>query len=462
MIGFRFIMIGCASEFSAQPRSILVPCDDRGLVSGVKNFRLNLFLGLFAAALLLCACRRTPPPPPVSIATRPAVVEDLNFLTAKVVGEPFTGQPWISHVARVDLDGDGLMDVVFCEARENKVLWLRQVSPGEFVESVLAEDIPAPVHVSAAVMTASGRPDLLVASMGEIFPNNDRIGSVIILENLGGGRFNERVIASHIARVTDVQAADFNGDGRLDLAVGQFGYDQGEIQWMENLGDWQFRSHELLSLSGLINLCIADFNGDGHPDIAAIFSQQWEEIHLFTNHGRGGFTGTTLWGSTNEDYACSGMTLCDLNRDGLPDLLFSNGDGFGPASRPGPRPWHGVQWLENRGGGMFKFHRIGDLAGAFSPIAVDLDGDGQMDVVALSAFNEWEKPEAVSMVWFHNDGKMNFTPTILAHTPTHLLTLTELDRDRQGRPELVTGAFHAYPPYGHMSRLLLWRRPPAP
>lgn len=429
----------------------------------MKSMHANSCVHLLAALslLLVAACRR-PAPPAVSIASRPAVVENLGYLTAQPFGASFTGHPWISHLTRVDLDGDGLMDMVACEARENKVVWLRQVAPDRFVESVLADNIPAPVHVTAASLTGSGRPDLLIASMGQIFPNNDRIGTVLVLENLGGGNFSRHVIAENIARVTDVQAADFNGDGRLDLAVAQFGYDQGEIQWMENLGQWQFRSHRLLNLSGTINVCIADFNGDRTPDIAAIVSQQWEEVHLFTNDGRGNFTGSVIWGSTNEDYACSGMTLCDLNRDGRPDLLFGNGDGFGPASQPGPRPWHGVQWLENRGEGNFKFHRIGDLAGAYSPVEVDLDGDGALDVVALSAFNDWEKPGVASMVWFRNDGKLNFTPTVLAHAPTHLLTLTEFTPDKNGRPTLVTGAMHCYPPYDRMSRLLLWRRTAQP
>jgi hypothetical protein len=207
-----------------------------------------------------------------------------------------------------------------------------------------------------------------------------------------------------------------------------------------------------------VNVCVADFTGDGKPDLAALVSQQWEEIHLFTNDGAGRFSSKVIFGSTNEDYASSGLRLGDLNRDGRPDLLYTNGDGFGPTPQPGPRPWHGVQWLENLGGGKFKFHRIGDLPGAYSPLGVDLDGDGATDVVALSAFNEWDKPKAVSMVWFKNDGRQNFTPHVLAFKPTHLLTLDAADFDRDGRPVLVTGAFHAYPPYTEMSRLTLWRR----
>ena len=72
-----------------------------------------------------------------------------------------------------------------------------------------------------------------------------------------------------------------------------------------------------------------------------------------------------FFGSTNEDFGSSGISLCDLNRDGPPDILLTNGDGFDYAE-PGARPWHGVQWLENRGGGKFRQQRIGDLLGAYS------------------------------------------------------------------------------------------------
>ena len=152
--------------------------------------------------------------------------------------------------------------------------------------------------------------------MGEVFPNNDRIGSIVILENDGHQHFTKHVIADHIMRVTDIRAGDFDGDGKLDLAVAQFGYDQGQIQWMRNLGNWQFEGHVLLSLSATNNVCVADLNGDHTLDIVAVVFAAVEEIHLFENDGRGKFTGKILFGSTNEDFSSSGISLCDLNRDG--------------------------------------------------------------------------------------------------------------------------------------------------
>jgi hypothetical protein len=426
------------------------------------NRDLSLRTWLPAAALLaslgLGGCGRTQTEAPVSIERAP-VVDDTGSFTAEAIGNPSPGTPWISHVTIVDLDGDGLPDVLASDDHLNAIVWLRQVSRGRFVESVLAGDLPGVVHMEAVDMNHSGHLDILVACMGEVFPNNDKIGSVIILENDGHQNFTRHVVAENIARVTDVQAADFDGDGKLDLAVGQFGYDQGEIRWMRNLGNWKFESHVLLSLSGTINVCVADMTGHGHKDIVAVVSQQWEQVYLFENDGSGNFTNKVLFGSTNEDFGSSGISLCDLNHDGRPDILYTNGDGFAYAD-PGLRPWHGVQWLENLGNGFFKYHRVGDLPGAYSPIGVDLDGRGVTDIVCVSGFNDWKNPKAASLVVFKNDGHQNFTLHVLAREPIEQISCAAGDLDGNGVPSIVTGGFTAYPPFERMGRITLWRQKP--
>ena len=225
-----------------------------------------------------------------------------------------------SLTVELQLDRDGRVDVLACESRESKLLWYHQRPDRGFDETVIASDLRAPVQAAAVDIDGDGDLDVLVASMGVVFPNNDRIGSVIVLENDGRMHFTPHFLLENTARVTDVRAGDFNGDGRLDLAVAQFGYDQGEIRWMERTGPWEFTSHNLLNLSGTINVCVADLTGDHRPDIAALVSQQWEEVHLFINQGYGQFSDKVIFGSTNEDFASSNIRLCDLNRDGRPDI----------------------------------------------------------------------------------------------------------------------------------------------
>lgn len=433
-----------ASDFLFTPRFARLPC---------------ILLG--TALAVLSGCGRDAAIPSVAPAVKTnQVTESLTLFTPQSIGAAITSPPWIAHVTAVDLDKDGMLDVVACEAQKNQIIWIRQTSPGVFEEVILASDLKAPVHVEAVDIDGDGDLDLLVASMGFVFPNNDRIGTVFVLENDGHQHFKTHAVLENTARVTDVRAADLKGDGHLDLVCAQFGYDQGEVSWLEPIGPWQYQPHVLERLSGAINVGIADFNHDGKPDIVANFSQQWEEIHYYENKGGGQFTTKRIWGSTNEDYGSSGLTVCDLNRDGRPDILFSNGDGFGPAATPGPRPWHGVQWLENVGDGLFRYHRIGDLPGAYSPVAVDLDGDGAMDVVASAAYSDWNNVNrnVISLLWFKNDGHMHFTPTVLARAPKDQITLAVGDFLGTGKPVLVTGGFYIYPPYDAMGRITLWKR----
>jgi hypothetical protein len=256
-----------------------------------------------------------------------------------------------------------------------------------------------------------------------------------------------------------VAAADLNKDGKLDLVVGAFGYVEGEIRWLENMGKGEFKSHPLLDLPGTIHAPVADINGDGNPDIVALVSQDSEEVHAFIGDGAGRFRDQVLYGSTNKDFGSSGLTVADLNRDGRPDIVYTNGDGFDYAT-PGSRPWHGVQWLENRGEENFIYHRVGDFAGAYSPFVVDVDGDGNRDILACSGFNDWKNPDAVSLICFQNDGRNHFVPRPLAHAPTHLIVVKAADLYNDGRIELVTGAFMFYPPYDHPSRVTLWEPSP--
>jgi hypothetical protein len=381
----------------------------------------------------------------------------IRFLEKVPIGDPVSqSPPWITNVNVVDLDGDGLLDVVLCDAKANQISWIHQQTAGTYLEEKIGSLVLAPAHVQANDIDRDGDLDLLVAEMGIINPSNDKIGSVVVLENDGHQQFSNRVLIDNVARVTDVEPGDFDGDGDTDLAVGQFGYHDGEMRWMENRGNWQFESHQLLNLSGTIHTPVADMDGDGDLDITAVVAQEWEEIYLFENDGGANFQEKRIYASTNEDFGSSGISLADLDRDGDLDVLYTNGDAF-DYQPPEPRPWHGVQWLENKGGLEFEYHRIADFPGAFFANAIDADGDGDLDLFVVSLFNRWNDPEAQSMIWFENNGQQHFTLRDLASSPTHLVTLDHGDMDGDGWVDLVTGGMYAFPPFERMSRVTLWR-----
>jgi hypothetical protein len=380
----------------------------------------------------------------------------IAFLASRPIGQTITAddRPLVANVAIVDLDRDGRPDVLAADASANRIVWLQQQADGQFAERGIA-DVPGPAHVAAVDIDKDNDLDILVASLGVLFPNNAPIGAVIVLENDGRQGFTPRTIVDKIARVSDVEAGDLDGDGDLDLAVAQFGYDQGETRWLENQGGWRFASHILQQLSGGINAVVADADGDTDLDIVSLISQEWEEIYVLANDGRGTFSPRRIFGASNEDFGSSWISVVDLDRDGDVDVLYSNGDAFDYAPPKG-RGWNGIQWLENTGRLSFAYHRIADFPGASSPQAADLDGDADLDIVVVSAYNDWARPESQSLVWFQNDGTMRFTMRDLSNTPTHLLTLAIGDVTGDARPDLVTGGAHMSWPYDRMSRLLLW------
>lgn len=393
-----------------------------------------------------------------TIAATPAAVRGarLDSLRGRAIGDAVgqSDRPMIANVAAVDLDGDGLMDVVAADAATNRITWVRQSPRGRFTERTIAE-VPGPAHVHAVDFDGDGDLDLAVASLGVLFPNNQKIGAVVLLEHDGRGRFTPHVVVDRVARVADVRTGDLDGDGDLDLAVAHFGYDQGETRWFENLGGWRFESHVLQELSGPINAEIVDIDGDRDLDIVTLVSQEWEEIYVFVNDGRGAFTPRRIFGASNEDFGSSWISLADLDGDGDTDIVYSNGDAFDYATTSG-RSWNGVQWLENTGNVAFTYHRIADIPGASGPQAADLDGDGDLDIAVVSAYNNWADPNAQSLVILEQTAPGVFAVRDVTNTPTHLLTLAVGDFDGDGHPDFVTGGMHMSWPYDRLSRLMIW------
>jgi hypothetical protein len=386
--------------------------------------------------------------------TFPASALPLAPVAFGAAGSP---QSKITHVQIADLDRDGRADILACDAQRGRVLWYRPAPGGTWSEAALGDaDLAAPCHVAVADLNGDGHSDLVVAGLGSVWPTDEKVGRVYALLNDGKQVFTTRVLADDLRRVADVQAGDLDGDGDPDLVVAEFGYDRGAVRWLENRGRLAFREHLLYASPGCIHVPLLDLDGDGDLDVVALMSQEDEEVIAFDNQGGGRFgPRRVLLGMANIDHGSSGLFVTDLNRDGRPDLLLTNGDNL-EIEYPAPQPWHGCLWLENVGGGKFAFRRIATVAGVYAAAAGDLDGDGDTDVVLACMFNDWRRSGTAALVWLENDGRENFTTRQIADRPSHLATVACGDLNGDGRADVVAGSLPLMEPFDRVGRLTLW------
>ena len=268
-------------------------------------------------------------------------------------------------------------------------------------------------------------------------------------------------------RSAEIDFGDVDLDGDLDVLVGN-GMDGSPEQnrIYINLGGLQAGTEgtfadetltrlPLLPLERTRDIDFLDLDGDGDLDIVVLFSQEWETVQAFINDGRGHFTPIVLHDVADADYSSSGISVGDIDSDGDPDIAWTNGDAFVSVGYR-PLPSHGLQWLENRGNLDFAFHRIGDFHGAYAPNIVDLDGDGDQDIVAVSEFAYWQTPGTPSLRWWAQDENGHFTPQDLAQSPTHLVSCDVGDLDGDGTPDIVAGGMALYQPFDRVARVVRW------
>jgi hypothetical protein len=356
----------------------------------------------------------------------------------------FAPYPGVSNVRFAHLFDDERLDLVICEMRYGLVLVSQPYLSLEAVR--IAGRVPHPCHAEVVDLDRDGRLDLLVADLGTPTPSDVQQGSIVWLRGAGEGRFEQFTIASGLGRVADVQAADFDGDGDLDLVAAVFGWRKvGEILYLENrTTDYrspQFVASVIDPRPGAIHVPIADLDGDGRPDFVALISQHFETVVAFLNRGGGTFEPRTIFTAEHPNWGSTGIQLVDFDGDGDLDVLFSNGDSLDDLI---VKPYHGIQWLENRGSYPFAVHRLTDLYGANAARAGDLDNDGDLDVVA-SVFLPYiraDDPGAdkiESLIWLEQTSPGRFRRHSLETVTCSHPTLDLGDYDADGDVDIVTG-----------------------
>jgi hypothetical protein len=279
---------------------------------------------------------------------------------------------------------------------------------------------PMPAALAVADLDGSGGADLAVSLAGS--------GEVALHFSRGAGRFSELRTFAAGGEPGAMAPLDADGDGTLDLAV----IAAGAVRVFLNDGDWSApRSVALAAPFTALTLAAADLDGDGRVDLAVANRIQTqnplsENVSVYLNQGEIQFAMPRHYAIGHQPVS---LAIADLDGDGLPEIAALD-----RAERDGPAQ---VSLLRNAGGGGFT------SAPAFSigdqPVALaggDLDGDGDVDLVALSVNQLSGAARQGRLTGLINDGAGRLSVRRLSLLPAPV-ALAAADFDHDGRTDVA-------------------------
>ncbi len=314
------------------------------------------------------------------------------------------------YFADGDFNRDGLLDFAASTfaANTNIVSVFLATAPGVFAEPV-HYPVGNLVHaVVAADFNGDGLVDLAAGGSG----------LVGILMGRGDGTFEPAVITTTpvIPSWSGLAVADFNRDGKRDLAIKGAG---SGLRVLFGNGDGTFTLSGNLDSSnpGGHFVTVLDANGDGFDDMVTA-NGPGTALRVILGNGNG-----TFQGAINITVPSGPMALAvgDFNRDGRPDLVSAN-NGAGSVS----------VLLGNGQGG---FNNVTNIATGTAPFAVDVgdfNGNGRLDIAVVN-----QSGHSLSVILGAGDG--TFTE-LIQHGVVNPVGLRAVDFDLDGIPDLLAGS----------------------
>jgi VCBS repeat protein len=370
---------------------------------------------------------------------------------APVPGSPFGIQfnqnynPFPSSIVSGDLNGDGHTDIVSADSHPNNCLSV-MLGTGEgalelahvydgYATPQLCDGTGAHQALAGADFNGDGKLDLADADGNE----------VILDTGNGDGSFTLKGASGAFGGTSGVLTADLNKDGKQDLIEAGEGYDNSsgeDLEWVDaqlGNGDGTFQAPAGQTVDNGYQtpaIGVADFTGDGIPDVIAATTGERPatgKLVLLPGKGDGTFAAPV------QIAANGGKTLvvADFNGDGHPDVAVGEPTEWVSAT-PAVRLYLG----DGHGG----------FTEAASPLALavqqqgaalsaaDFDGDGKVDLAVALPGEEPETGEpitTVSVLFGNGDG--SFQPVRSFESGVQVTMVSSFDLDGDSHPDLIVG-----------------------
>lgn len=362
----------------------------------------------------------------------PFVTPWVTFNTS--LSSPSSGSPVALAIG--DVDGDGDLDVVAPRAYANGgFVLLRNEGGGRFGAPQTYAGTGRATGIVMADFNADGRLDVALTDSDALTTGNT---VSIYFGNGTSSTFAPRQavsVGTGAVVPVGIAAADFDGDGDVDLAVAGYGYvgTGSSVILLRNSGNGTFAAPiSFPSGEGPYDLAVGDLTGDGRPDL--VIGHENYRVTVLANNAAGGFAAPLTYtvGGTYAGPLFPTVALGDVDRDGDFDVLYGN-----TRTYDGHLTGHIVQ-LRNNGTGVLTraadiplvFHSAGpaDLATA------DLNGDGAVDI--LGAAYDGRNADGVYMIY--NDGTGGFGPATRYPAGQITSAVAAADINGDGRLDVLT------------------------